>query len=381
MLALGLYFGRVMLVDEATGEEKWTVQAHAGEHFMTNVAMSQLRYDCVAMSPNGRFVVSVGGFVENWKLWEAADGAEWMAGAMHDGTGACICEVDELGHRVVQEGCPVVAHTAGIWALAFSPCGQRFATGDDDGVVILWDAQTGEAEQRMQAGPMMGHSRRTSISFSADGTRVASGCLDPSIYVWDATTGALLQTITKVRIDYDFSEKKTLFFSPADNRILVSVGSEDSICVWDVESGEMIKSLNDGRLFAAFSPDGRTIATASTFGARDILLIDVESGEILRKLGPDGHRGSVLSASFLGKEGSKLVSGITDGTCKVWDSSTGALLRSIVAGGWIGSLAWGPDWVRDTAMAFAMGHHLRLGGRSQVLELEAGVLRMILDRV
>jgi hypothetical protein len=47
------------------------------------------------------------------------------------------------------------------------------------------------------------------------------------------------------------------------------------------------------------------------------------------------------------------------------------------------SVAWGRDWVRETqgAMAFLMGHHPRLGVGSQVLELEAGVVRMILDRV
>ena len=45
-------------------------------------------------------------------------------------------------------------------------------------------------------------------------------------------------------------------------------------------------------------------------------------------------------------------------------------------------MSWGRDWVQDTqrAMAFAMGHHPRLGGGSQVLDLEVGVVRMILDR-
>ena len=218
MLALGLY-ERVMLVDEATGEEKWTVHSHD----VTDVAMERFRSrTMVAMSPDGRVVLSAQTFGENWMLWEAADGTQKMAGAKH-GAGACICEVDELGHRVVQEGCPVVAHTAGIRAVAFSPCGRRFATaaGDHDREVIIWDAQTGEAEQRLR--PEMGQNRCTSISFSADGTRLASGCLDPSMRVWDPATGALLQTITKVQTDYVTRGPKVLFFSPADNRIFVSV--------------------------------------------------------------------------------------------------------------------------------------------------------------
>jgi len=82
-------------------------------------------------------------------------------------------------------------------------------------------------------------------------------------------------------------------------------------------------------------------------------------------------------------DGRKLASGGQDGTCKVWDSSTGGLLRTLNVEALIHSVVWGRDWVRDTqgAMAFAMGHHLRLGAGSQVLELEAGVVRMILDRV
>ena len=68
-------------------------------------------------------------------------------------------------------------------------------------------------------------------------------------------------------------------------------------------------------------------------------------------------------------------------TCKVWDSSTGALLRTIHLESQCWFVSWGRDWVQDTqrAMAFAMGHHPRLGGGSQVLDLEVGVVRMILD--
>jgi len=92
MLALGaLHGGQVMLVDEANGEVRWTVDAHAVPDD------PQAAY--VAMSPdNGRFVASVSCSQENWKLWDAASGAEWMAGARHDGTGACVCEVDVQGH-------------------------------------------------------------------------------------------------------------------------------------------------------------------------------------------------------------------------------------------------------------------------------------------
>ena len=130
MLALGLEYGQVMLVDETTGEEKWAVEALSGTDPPSGVAMS----------PDGRFVASVGLHPGHWTLWDAASGAVHMVGARHDGTGICICK----GQRWLQrEGCPLVAHTAGLHALAFSPCGQRLATGGRDSAVILWDANTG----------------------------------------------------------------------------------------------------------------------------------------------------------------------------------------------------------------------------------------------
>ena len=90
----------------------------------------------------------------------------------------------------------------------------------------------------------------------------------------------------------------------------------------------------------------------------------------------------VSAASFSVGGGSKLATGSRDGTCNVWDSSTGDLLRTIELGAAICTVSWGRDWVRDeTCVAFAMGHHPRLGAGSQVLELEVGVVRMILDRV
>jgi WD40 repeat protein len=260
---------------------------------------------------------------ECWKLWDAASGVEWMAGARHDGTGACVCTVTS-GGRKLDEGCPVLAHTRGVVAVAFSPCGQRLATGGYEGAVILWDAQTGNGER-----VMVGHSEGVrSVSFSAGGEKVACGSYDGSICVWEVATGALFR---KIR--------------------------------W---------------MLAVFSPDGRTIATLSS-GLRDVNLKDAETGIV--RLRFFCNQGAINSITF-SPGGSKLATVSDDGSCKVWDSSTGALLRTIEMGHAAHSVAWGRDWLLDEkCVAFAMGQHPRLGVGSRVLELEVGVVRMILDRV
>jgi len=164
-------------------------------------------------------------------------------------------------------------------------------------------------------------------------------------------------------------------FSPVNNSIVATV-SLDEITMRDVGSGETLNTFM-GCVFAVFSPDGRTIATASD--ANDLLLV-AEDGTVRLTLG--GHQGSIFAACFSVDDGSKLFSASNDGTCKVWDSSTGALLRSVDVSDPehpITALSWGHDWVRDTQRAFAMGHHPRLGERSRVLALDEGVVRMILD--
>ena len=344
-----------MVEDEATGEVKWSVQAHS------------LRSDAyVAMSPNGRFVASVGFRDDDWKIWDAAGG--------------------EL-HRVVATHYATGSRKRGLCEVAFSPCGQRLATRGFDGAVILWDARTGEAEHRMHQSEFS-----RAIAFSADGTRLANGTAragNSSIDVFDTTTGEWLRTIEE---DHYVT---CVSFSPTITSMFATAGYDSQINLWDIDSGEMTRKIEENGSaccrIAIFSPDGRTIATVGVSDEKgNVQLMDAGSGALRSKI--VAHECFITCAAWCPYNGSKLASGSHDGTCKVWDSTTGALLRTIEllppSGGIRGretfaSMAWGRNWVRDTqrAMAFAMGQHPQLGAGSQVLQLEVGVVRMILDRV
>jgi len=221
------------------------------------------------------------------------------------------------------------------------------------------------------------------IAFSVDGARLASGTGHTSIDVFDATAGAWLRTIEE-------DDRVTcMSFSPTAISMLATATQGDAIHVWDIDSGEMIREIEGCSLIAIFSPDGRTIATASPVGRDlegmgDLQLMGAESGEMRRRI--VAHESFITCASWCPYNGSKLASGSHDGTCKVWDSKTGALLQTIELGDRTEifcSMAWGRNWVLDTqrAMAFALGHQPRLGAGSKVLELEAGLVRMILDLV
>ena len=67
-------------------------------------------------------------------------------------------------------------------SVAFSPNGERLASGSEDKTVRIWDAATGKLQRELK-----GHSHFvTSVSFSRDGSRVASGSWDKTVRIWDA---------------------------------------------------------------------------------------------------------------------------------------------------------------------------------------------------
>jgi WD40 repeat protein len=351
------------LVETATGKVRWDVVTCRDQRRMMHAR--------VAMSPDGRFVVRVGSSEENWTLVDAPSGATWLIGAKHDGTGACVCGVARRKGDKVDEGCPLQAHTDGLCRVAFSPCGHFFATSaiGNDRAVIIWDAKTGTAQHVMQHD-CPGHTRCvTSLAVSAGGGKVASGSFDGTILLWDAKTGTRLRYINA---GFAFVD---LHFSPTNTSKLMVVGVAVHQC--DVDTGQLYQTSAEGKFFGKYSPDGRTIAAASDNNcARDVLLLNAESGKLRMRL--VGHQREVNDCSW-SPDGSTLASASNDSTCRVWDSSTGALLRTIQLPHQCRCLSWGRDWMQDMAMAFAMGQHPRLGSGSQVLDLEVGLVRMIVD--
>ncbi|KAJ8286959.1 hypothetical protein GJAV_G00045350 [Gymnothorax javanicus] len=103
----------------------------------------------------------------------------------------------------------------------------RFASAGDDGLVLVWNAQTGERLQELR-----GHSQQitamTAYSWmSGDSTHVdlITASSDRTLSLWDPETGNRVQTVS----DLQSSAKCLLVLDAAD--LWLSGGSE--LCVWD----------------------------------------------------------------------------------------------------------------------------------------------------
>ncbi|MGO9467744.1 MAG: protein kinase domain-containing protein [Isosphaeraceae bacterium] len=74
-------------------------------------------------------------------------------------------------------------HTLNVIDVAWSPDGERLATGSADHAVRLWDLTTGQGILTLR-----GHTRLvTSVRFVSDGRRLISASEDGSVRLWDAT--------------------------------------------------------------------------------------------------------------------------------------------------------------------------------------------------
>ncbi len=174
----------------------------------------------------------------------------------------------------VDDGEPVADVRGGvlsIHAVAGSPDGERLATGDDSGNVILWDVETLESRHVRTAD---GSGGVRSLAFSPDGHLLAKGGADGVVEIWatddlDAPLDSVLAQTTEIR---------DLAWSPDGGRLAVVHGrgvdildhaagyslehsieiGEPSVASWEADSSALAVGGRDGyvHLYAVGGRDG-----------------------------------------------------------------------------------------------------------------------------
>jgi WD40 repeat protein len=238
---------------------------------------------------------------------------------------------------------------AGAVGGAFSPDGQRFAVGDTNGGLHIFQFAEMQPLLTIQGGKgwVMG------IAWHPAGRWVVTSA-DATVRLWDSLTGQWLRDFPGyTRWIYH------LVWSP-DGQYLACAGQEPDILVWDGTTGaELI------RLGMAESPpqscwvwalawlaDGTVLAGA--YSDRTIKIWDVATGTCLRVI--PAHDYWVLSLA-LHPQGKILASSGADEVIKLWDWQTGDCLQSVAAQTTIRWLEWSPDGARLAGSSMTYNTH------------------------
>ena len=130
-------------------------------------------------------------------------------------------------------------------------------------------------------------------------------------------------------------------FSP-DGKTIASASYDKTLRIWDAAKGTCLRTLTGHTSWVrsvAFSPDGKTIASASD--DKTLRIWDAAKGTCLRTL--TGHTGRVWSVAF-SPDGKTIASASDDKTLRIWDAAKGTCLRTLTGhSSGVNSVAFSPD--------------------------------------
>jgi hypothetical protein len=292
----------------------------------------------------------------------------WVAeGAKYDGSSPAedwTFVLRKTQPVTVPEAYPVAVP---ITAAAFSPDGKRVAVSGFH-EVIFWKTADGSLDRRLRGLAERVHA----ITYSGDGKWLATASGDPGQYglarLW------AVEPDGGAKPARDLAESQDAVFAAAfspDGKKLATAGADRVIRVFETETGKLLVQIEDHADWIfdiAFSPDGKRLASASRDKTSKVF--DVEKKESLVTF--TGHGQPVYTVAFT-PDGKAVTTGGEDGVIRVWttDGEAKQVREMGGFGGPVFKLRYAPD-----GKTLAAGS----GGKSvRILKAENGAVVHRLD--
>ncbi|MDT0351661.1 NB-ARC domain-containing protein [Pseudonocardia charpentierae] len=222
-------------------------------------------------------------------------------------------------------------HTGPVQSVAWSPDGTQLASCGDDGILRLWNPETGDGRVMPTgvSGPIY------ALAWSPDGAWLAvGGNADIQLLAFETN---IIRTFPAP----DSWPVRSLSWSP-NSRQLASGAGNGSLQVLDVVTGEARTQIcRIGALRVLdWSPDGRLLLIVRTDG--NLQLWDVAEWRESVIQAPFSPQ--LVSAASWAPGGARFATGSTIGTIRIWDIATGRTNGiDCRSSGSVESLSWSAD--------------------------------------
>jgi len=254
--------------------------------------MTEPSANCIAISPNGLFLVTTG--TDN----------------------RVPTELDLRNGLVVQK---FPRSSTGINAMKYTLDGERIITGFNFDQIKIWNLSTGKCD-----ATLIGHSDSVSaLAISENGQTLYSGSFDSIICVWNLENNTFISAC-----EGHYGIVYSLAITPG---FIISSSNYGIVKCWSRTTGECIKTIKTSDVWvlavASYTyTDGLSLFASGSSDKEIRLYKDDDEKKCIRTL--LGHTNSVRSLAF-NVDGSHLASGSEDNTIKIWDVSSGICLQTL----------------------------------------------------
>lgn len=284
----------------------------------------------------------------------------------------------------------VEKHAGTARSLAWDKTGRYVAVGMDSHQITIWDAQTGDLRQTLN-----GHLGWVeAVVFDGTGNWLASASQNNTVHIWDVNTGQIVNTFGGfgfgkifldwdehgLHINYNASKKACICIisDPLTDKYpiahpesiyalawdktgahLIACGRDRRVTFWDVTAG---KTRHTSKLFddsvdkLVFDNTGTRFITLS---GQKIMLWDadkrkpqttikIKNTPLQKKEVRPLLKNDNLLAVAWDDTGTRFVTGSADSIGRIWDATTGEVIRQLVGHEGKVSRIHAVDWHRDT---------------------------------